>query len=191
MGLLSLGHSKLAYRADFAVYAVAVAASTVSLLVGGPSDQWPQVLGAVLAGMVAWTAIEYGLHRFVLHGVQPFKGWHAEHHGRPSALICAPTVASASLIFVLVFVPAWWVGTWWWACALTLGVLSGYLGYAITHHATHHWRAKGRWLQQRKRWHAQHHHAAAPVCYGVTSAFWDHAFGSSGRGSVRVRSLRA
>jgi hypothetical protein len=58
-------------------------------------------------------------------------------------------------------------------------VLGGYLGYAFTHHATHHWRVDNGWSIRRKRWHAQHHHAAQPGCYGVTSAFWDPVFGSA------------
>ena len=86
---------------------------------------------------------------------------------------------SASLIFVLVFLPAWLLGNTWSASALTLGVLTGYLAYAVTHHATHHWRGNSAWLKRRKHWHAQHHHRTGqPGCYGVTSGFWDHVFRS-------------
>jgi sterol desaturase/sphingolipid hydroxylase (fatty acid hydroxylase superfamily) len=74
----------------------------------------------------------------------------------------------------------------WRACALTLGVVAGYLAYAVTHHATHHWRADNLWLQRRKRWHALHHHdKEAPRCYGVTSAIWDHVFGSAWRRAAK------
>jgi sterol desaturase/sphingolipid hydroxylase (fatty acid hydroxylase superfamily) len=66
------------------------------------------------------------------------------------------------------------------AGAVTLGVVAGYLAYAVTHHATHHWRSGNPWLQRRKRRHALHHHdKTVPRCYGVTSAFWDHVFRSA------------
>ena len=179
MPLFSLEHSSSAYGADFALYGGAVIALTGLLLVSGPHAQAWGLAALAAAGLAAWTAIEYALHRFVLHGLQPFKRWHAEHHERPTALICAPTILSAALIATLVFLPAVLLAGLWRGCALTLGVLTGYLAYAITHHATHHWRADSAWLKRRKRWHALHHHRARPGCYGVTTTFWDHVLGSA------------
>jgi cyclopropane-fatty-acyl-phospholipid synthase len=178
MSLLTLEHGKLAYRADFLIYTVAVPALAAFLLWTAPSSYWWSALAWALAGLLSWTLIEYALHRFVLHGLQPFRGWHEAHHQRPTALICAPTIFSATLIAVLVFLPAWAIGDLACACSLTLGLLVGYLAYATTHHATHHWRATHSWLKARKRWHALHHHGREPACYGVTSSFWDHVFGS-------------
>jgi sterol desaturase/sphingolipid hydroxylase (fatty acid hydroxylase superfamily) len=180
MELFALEHSKAAYQADFALYTTAVVALATFLLLGVPRDEQLAIAALALAGLVSWTLIEYALHRFVLHGLQPFSRWHAEHHERPRALICSPTIMSASLILTLVFLPALLLGGLWRACAFTLGVLAGYLAYAITHHATHHWRADTAWLKDRKRWHAlHHHHHERPGHYGVSSAFWDHVFGST------------
>ena len=177
MALISLEHSRAAYSADFAMYGGAVALLGSFLVWDGPRVLWPEMSALALAGLLGWTLIEYVLHRFVLHGLQPFKSWHAEHHLRPTALICAPTVLSGVLIFTLVFLPALLLGSLWRACALTLGVLTGYLAYAVTHHATHHWRGENAWLKQRKHWHARHHHAAEkPACFGVTNTFWDRVF---------------
>ncbi|GAB1426064.1 hypothetical protein MASR2M16_32980 [Thauera terpenica] len=39
---------------------------------------WAMLMG--LAGLVGWTLIEYLLHRFMLHRVEPFRAWHVEHH---------------------------------------------------------------------------------------------------------------
>jgi sterol desaturase/sphingolipid hydroxylase (fatty acid hydroxylase superfamily) len=177
MGLLTIEHGKAAYRADFAVYGAAVVTLGAFLLVATPPGQRAaSALGAAL-GLAGWTVVEYVIHRFVLHGMAPFKVWHEEHHRRPTALICAPTVLSASLIFVLVFLPVLALDGLWRACAVTLGVLAGYLAYAVTHHATHHWQADNAWLKRRKRWHALHHHRAVQRAgFGVTSAFWDHVF---------------
>lgn len=179
MGLFTLEHSKLAYRTDFALYGVAVASLTAVLVLDGLAAQRFESALWVAAGLAGWSLIEYVLHRFVLHGLQPFRGWHTEHHERPTALICAPTLLSAALIAALVFLPALRLGGLWRACAVTLGVVGGYLAYAITHHATHHWRADGNWLRERKRWHALHHHRRWPGCYGVTSGIWDRVFATA------------
>jgi sterol desaturase/sphingolipid hydroxylase (fatty acid hydroxylase superfamily) len=125
------------------------------------------------------------MHRYLLHRVQPFKSWHEEHHQRPDAIIFTPTILSLAWQFVLIFIPALLAGGPWRASALTFGVLAGYLSYTITHHAVHHWHTDNPWLKQRKRWHALHHHRTdQPGCYGVTTAFWDHVFGSA-RHAVR------
>jgi sterol desaturase/sphingolipid hydroxylase (fatty acid hydroxylase superfamily) len=184
MQFIRLEHSKLAHRVDFALYGITVAVLAVFLLVEVPRGQRFETAAFALAGLVSWTAIEYVLHRFVLHGLQPFSRLHAEHHQRPTALIFTPTILSATAIAALVFVPALLVAGLWHACALTLGVLTGYVAYTITHHAIHHWRSDNAWLKQRKRWHALHHRCIAqPGYFGVTSTVWDHVFGST-RGAV-------
>ncbi len=180
MHLFSLEHSRSAYRADIAIYGTASLALATLLAVAAPREQCLEAAAIVLLGLAGWTLVEYVLHRFVLHGLPPFKAWHAEHHRRPAALICTPTNLSAALIAALVFLPVLAVGEVWQACALTLGVLNGYLAYAVTHHAIHHWRTDIAWLRRRKRWHALHHHLPAQSGhFGVTSAFWDHVFGSA------------
>lgn len=182
MAMFGLEHSRMAYGADFALHGVAVATLAAALMLAGPVDRWMPLASIAFAGLLAWTALEYALHRFVLHGVRPFSDWHGQHHLRPVALICAPTVLTALLFVVGVFLPALALFDVWIACAWTLGLLSGYLAYAVTHHATHHWRADSAWLKRRKRWHAlHHHHTEQPAFYGVTTALWDHLFGSTGQ----------
>lgn len=183
MSLFTMEHSKAAYGADFALYGAAVVLLAAFLLVAGPHGRWLEIVVIAGLGLVSWTLIEYALHRFVMHGLQPFSRWHAEHHQRPTALICTPTILSAMLIAALIFLPALVLsGNLWGACALTFGVLVGYLAFSIMHHATHHWSADSAWLQQRKRWHALHHHSIGQSgCFGVTSAFWDYVFGSARR----------
>jgi cyclopropane-fatty-acyl-phospholipid synthase len=177
MHLFSLQHSKFAYRADLILYGVMSLSLATMLIIAGPQNQWLNMLGFALMGLVSWTLIEYVLHRFVLHGLRPFSAWHAEHHQHPAALISSPTILSASLITGLVFLPALIMAGVWHAWALTFGVLTGYFAYSITHHAIHHWHANNIWLKQCKHWHALHHSPARQLGhYGVTSAFWDHVF---------------
>ena len=176
MGLFSLEHSRAAYHADFLLYGTAVTVLTTFLVIASPRGRLPGIVGFAFLGLGGWTLIEYGLHRFVLHGLQPFRRWHAAHHQRPTALICTPTILSATVIAALVFLPALVFGNLWGACALTLGLLTGYFAYGVTHH----WRADNLWLKQCKTWHALHHHnVEQPGCFGVTTGFWDRVFGTA------------
>ena len=126
MGLFSLEHRKFAYWADFAVYGVLMLSMAVGLVWACPTSQAWSVLGSVALGVAVWSPIEYLLHRFVLHGLRPFSLWHAQHHERPTALICSPTLLSTSLIASLFYLPLLWWGNPWWAMGLTLGLLIGY-----------------------------------------------------------------
>jgi len=181
--IFAIEHGKAAYWADFGIYGTAVAVLAIALSAFAPREQWLTLAALVVLGAVAWTLMEYALHRFVLHGLEPFLSWHAEHHERPTALMSTPTLLSISLVALLVFLPGLLAAGFWKASALTLGVTAGYLAYALTHHATHHWRSRSPWMARRKRWHARHHHTAA--CYGVSCSFWDKVFGSTGDRSPR------
>ncbi|HEX5361936.1 MAG TPA: class I SAM-dependent methyltransferase, partial [Fluviicoccus sp.] len=104
--------------------------------------------------------------------------WHADHHRRPKALLSIPIAFSAPLIGLVIFLPLLWTVGLWRACAMTLGIISGYTAYSVTHYATHHWRADSAWLKRRKQWHLIHH-LSPQGYYGVTSSFWDRVFGSA------------
>ncbi len=97
-------------------------------------------------------------------------------HAHPTALICTPTLVSGALIALLIFLPALLLSNLWRASALTLGMLTGYLAYSCIHHAVHHWHGGGRWMLERKRCHAMHHHSDQAGHYGVTTSFWDTVF---------------
>ncbi len=188
MKVLSLEHSSLAYWADFALHGTAALALALHLVWVTP--WWPlwMALPVAALGWWAWTLAEYGLHRWVLHGVPPFKGWHALHHARPRALVAGPTVLSATLL-ALVALPVWWWLPLWAAEAWLLGFMVGYLAYGLVHHATHHGQGRRGWLLQRRRWHALHHHGRVGRCYGVSTGFWDHCLGSAHTTPVDTRAL--
>ncbi|MGA9667147.1 MAG: sterol desaturase family protein [Gallionella sp.] len=180
MHIFKLEHGKTAYRADIALYCITIALLAAYLISGTPRELRSEMAVLALAGLASWTAVEYAMHRFLLHGLQPFRSWHEQHHQRPKAIIFTPTILSLAWQFALIFIPAMFLGGIWRACALTLGMLTGYLAYTLTHHAVHHSHAGNTWLKRRKRWHAIHHHRIEqPGCYGVTTEFWDHVFGSA------------
>lgn len=180
MKIFTLEHAPASYFADFVLYPLTIAASVAALLVHQPVARWPGLALICLLGLVAWSLMEYALHRYILHGVQPFKRWHAEHHDRPFALIGTSTIASLLLFAVLVFLPLAALVGKWPALAATVGVMIGYLFYVTVHHASHHWKARGAWMQTRKRAHARHHLTGNHGWYGVTTSFWDRVFSSTG-----------
>lgn len=180
MTLFKLEQHPAVYFADFVLYPIAIAAGLGALLLRANGPIWVLASVAIL-GFLGWSLVEYILHRFVLHGVQPFKRWHAEHHQRPFALIGTSTVVSMALFVLLVFWPLALLSNRWIALAATLGITSGYLLYLVVHHATHHWKARsGSWMHDRKRDHALHHRPGAHGWYGVTTTFWDRVFHTDG-----------
>jgi sterol desaturase/sphingolipid hydroxylase (fatty acid hydroxylase superfamily) len=184
MTFFKLEHAKPVYYADFVAYTMMIALVSGLLIRYAPRDQWPHIVLSVAAALALWPLIEYALHRYVMHHLEPFRGWHMEHHKRPHALICTPTVFSAGLIFTLVFLPALASANLWIATGLTLGVTIGYLAFSLTHHAVHYWRADGAWLKNRKRLHGMHHRPGSACDYGVITSFWDDVFGTrSGPGN--------
>jgi cyclopropane-fatty-acyl-phospholipid synthase len=194
MRLFTFEHGPWAYRADFALYGGAVVLLALLLALDAPAAGRSTLAALAALGIAAWTLAEYGLHRLVLHHVQPFARWHAEHHRQPQALICTPTVLSAALFVGGVWLPAWALGGTWPATALTFGVLCGYLAYTLLHHAVHHRPMRSPWLRERQRWHALHHRRGETGHhghFGVTSGLWDRAFGTDadpiGAGSAAHR----
>lgn len=179
MRLLSLEQDRVLLRADFAFYGLVVGLLAALAWRTLPVGHAWQAAGWVGLGLASWTLAEYGLHRFVLHGIQPFKGWHAMHHARPVALIGTPTLFTAALFALLVGLPVWWLFPLWRASALGMGVMLGYLAYIVTHYAVHHVRGGGPWLRAQKHWHALHHRGGSAACYGVSLPWWDHALGTA------------
>ncbi|CAM5791661.1 sterol desaturase family protein [Castellaniella caeni] len=185
MTLFKLEQHPAVYFADFVLYPVAILAGVSLLAWRGQGPIWAWLLVAAL-GFFAWSFIEYAMHRFVFHGVQPFKRWHDEHHRRPFALIGSSTLVSMALFAGLIFWPLSLLVGASIAGAATLGVIVGYLLYVVVHHATHHWKARpGSWMAARKQDHARHHMPGVEGWYGVTTPFWDHVFSTDTRPANR------
>jgi sterol desaturase/sphingolipid hydroxylase (fatty acid hydroxylase superfamily) len=171
--------SKWSYRADFAVYPPMVGAAAVQSLAHAGRVQFETGLAAAAVGVFAWTAIEYALHRWVLHRIEPFRRMHAAHHEKPTAFIGTPVWLSAALF----------LGTWATLAAefprsvsggLAAGLMLGYLAYTAIHDAVHHRRARpGSWLQRTKLRHALHHRPGPGANFGVSTALWDRVMGTA------------
>jgi cyclopropane-fatty-acyl-phospholipid synthase len=180
-------HTERENVADLVVQTATILLLGALLLRHGPQQQRLSLMGLVVGGLLAWTLIEYCVHRFVLHGLRPWRAWHAQHHLHPASLVYAPTMLVSALFAALVFAPLLWLGGLWLACGLTLGVLCGYLFYSLTHLAIHRRTTRNRWLRKRQRWHAEHHRGAGRAGrYGVTTDFWDRLFALASKPASRL-----
>ncbi|MGH8801445.1 MAG: sterol desaturase family protein [Casimicrobiaceae bacterium] len=172
--------TRIGYYADFVVYPLLLmllASLSLDHKVVPERTTWA---AAALAGVTAWTLIEYILHRYVLHCTPPLRQMHARHHASPTELIGTPSWVSVAVFGGLVFVPLVHFAQASIAYGLTAGLMLGYLWYVAVHHATHHRRARpGSYLYRAKQRHAVHHHARQPCNFGVTTSLWDRVFGTA------------
>lgn len=135
---------------------------------------------SVGAGMVMFTLIEYAVHRWLFHWkVDYMVGLHDVHHRVPTDPAALPFFWPPAALLVL-----------WQLFTLLLGkpagsyfvagIAAGYFWYALLHHLEHSaWihRPALRWLRKRYGVHVIHHQRGS-CNYGVTSSFWDRAFGT-------------
>jgi dihydroceramide fatty acyl 2-hydroxylase len=144
----------------------------------------PIVLWAAL-GVLSWTLLEYGLHRYVFHfrpdtgsALQKDASWliHGIHHDYPwdrDRLVMPPTVTAiiAALVW-FAFKPLLGPVEHAWMA----GMVGGYVWYDLTHYYLHHAAprtALGKWL---RRYHLVHHFQTPGVRYGITTPLWDLVF---------------
>jgi sterol desaturase/sphingolipid hydroxylase (fatty acid hydroxylase superfamily) len=170
--------SKASYYSDFVVYPVAVIALTginFSHLTWLSGREW---LGAVIAGMVGWTLLEYFIHRFALHWSAYFSPMHALHHGAPVDYIGTPSWISVTVWSGAVLLPAWYLAGFNFADGLTVGIMIGYWWYGTVHHVIHHHadRPTSPYFKELRAWHMRHHHSPKQGNFGVTLPLWDYVF---------------
>jgi 4-hydroxysphinganine ceramide fatty acyl 2-hydroxylase len=143
--------------------------------------------GSFALGVLAWTAVEYAVHRYVLHGRFPdgpgplehflhkyFDHLHWEHHKRPwdgnhingtirDTLPFLLPVALLGFLFPLATAPA-----------LLAGFVQTYIVEEWVHHSVHFCEFRGRYFRYIKRHHLYHHSPkGSAVAYGLSNGLWD------------------
>lgn len=153
------------------------------------------IVAEIAGGYLAWTLVEYWIHRAVFHfepenGVGARLHWmvHGVHHDHPNdpRRLVMPPIVSVPLaaLFVGIFVLALGTQRAWGVC---VGFFAGYLAYDMLHYALHHHRPKtriGRWLHEL---HMRHHFEDDERGFGVSVPYWDMVFGTY---SARARRSR-
>lgn len=139
------------------------AAAAVLIAVDCRSLSW---LGLMVAGFVAWTFVEYWVHRTVLHRVM-WHNTHEQHHRRPSEFV----------VFPVWYLPLGFTALWLVTPnSLFAGFILGYVWFLSMHHMLHHWALLERtWLHRYAIWHKRHH-KFTDCNYGITTSIWDAVF---------------
>jgi sterol desaturase/sphingolipid hydroxylase (fatty acid hydroxylase superfamily) len=162
------------------VFDVVAALGFLALGVSQFSGPSLAALAAMAAGFVGWGLLEYGLHRWILHGPPTIaRVNHAYHHADPTLLIGTPIFviligASGIWLLLSLLIPASL------AAFVVFGLYAGYNGFAIVHHLGHHHSGRLASLRIVGRLEQFHdsHHARQNVNFGITTTFWDRVFGT-------------
>jgi sterol desaturase/sphingolipid hydroxylase (fatty acid hydroxylase superfamily) len=128
----------------------------------------------VLAGLAAWTLLEYLVHRFVFHRCSSVgRRLHQLHHDHPND----PDAERSSLSTPLIAFPIGFLliatGGVKDGSAIFAGLLLGYEAFITVHYAVHRWPiGPNSLLYPAKRRHLTHHRFES-CNFGVTTSFWD------------------
>lgn len=133
------------------------------------------VFGAAifLAGVFAWTFLEYAIHAWLSHTFNTFATpLHEVHHRDPHAVF---TIGGWIPIATV------WIGglaLWSFAPGMIFltGMVAGFALYEALHYRIHFARPRNRIERSLRTRHLVHHHRAPNACFGVTSAMWDLIF---------------
>ena len=137
------------------------------------------------AGILAWTFVEYALHRWLFHFVSQNESTarmiyvvHGNHHDDPydklrGVMPLAPAIIYAGLLYIaFTALLGFKYGNPFFAA-----FLAGYLAYDYIHYGTHHFKARtpiGKYL---RKFHLTHH-VHDDARFGVSSPLWDILLGT-------------
>lgn len=130
-------------------------------------------------GGVLWSATEYGVHRWGMHGrrgTNPWSAEHLDHHARPERTVAVALDRGLALKLAsapVVALPAAVLGAPVLGVATGAGFAAGYVGYTHVHHTIHHRSPRGAAGRRLRKRHLAHHFATPRRNFGVTHAWWD------------------
>lgn len=140
----------------------------------------------ILSGIFFWTLFEYVLHRYVFHFFPEgkfqervqflFHGVHHQYANDKDRLVMPVTLSlliavATFLLFKAIFGQQVW--------GFFAGFALGYLAYDMTHYCIHHVKTpQNAYFKKLWKHHMDHHYRDTNKGYGVSSALWDHVFGS-------------
>jgi sterol desaturase/sphingolipid hydroxylase (fatty acid hydroxylase superfamily) len=138
-------------------------------------------------GVLGWTLLEYGLHRFLFHMRVPLRnphlrdivnGSHLLHHASPrdaTKILVHPLygLVVSAILYGVVYVIS---GSLFSAAALMSGIWAGFLYYEAVHYRVHCSLSGTGLVARQRRAHFYHHFTNNKRCFGVTSPLWDYVF---------------
>lgn len=136
------------------------------------------------AGYLAWTFIEYLMHRFIFHFINESKMvqrfhyiFHGIHHKYPNEekrtmMPPIPGLLIGGIYLGIVYLLFGNIGFF-----VAAGIIAGYLSYSSLHYSIHIFKAP-RWMEPLWTHHLIHHFQDPERAFGVSTRFWDRVFGT-------------
>ena len=136
-------------------------------------------------GLVAWSLLEYVLHRFVFHIncrnarlSEIINASHVQHHMAPRNpdklfVHLHYSLAISTLIFGGLYAA---FGRMDFSTGMLCGIWTGFLYYESVHYRSHLASAATGFIGRQRRAHFYHHFTNGNCCFGVTSPLWDFVF---------------
>lgn len=150
---------------------------------------WGDLAWQFTAGYLFWTLVEYWLHRLLFHlkvrGPKTERLYfliHGVHHDYPwdtTRLVIPP---AASVVLAVLFYGLFRAVLGDAMYAAFGGFILGYVLYDTLHWYVHARSPKGRIGKYLRREHMIHHFDRPDTRFGVSCPFWDHVFGTTGKG---------
>lgn len=154
--------SKTNYYADFVIVPLVIA---LTIAIAGFNILW------FVAGLIIWSLMEYGIHRFLFHIT--LRNDHWLHHINEGGYVGISAYKTGSIILLL-FLLSWLTST----LLLFQGVIFGYFLYIVIHDAIHHNNFITQLIPTLSHAHMRHHEVGDEKNFGVITMFWDKLFGT-------------
>ena len=141
--------------------------------------------GLFVLGLLAFTFVEYLVHRYVYHipATSPGRAkfqytMHGVHHEYPKdkTRLAMPPIITVFVASLLFFIFRLVFGSY--AFGLLGGFTFGYASYLFVHYAIHAYSPPKNFLKVWWTHHSQHHYRQDEVAFGVSSTLWDHIIGT-------------
>jgi sterol desaturase/sphingolipid hydroxylase (fatty acid hydroxylase superfamily) len=176
--------------AIFAVYSCALliwSATHTSLSVS-------QTVGLFFLGVIAFTWVEYMVHRYVFHMKTYTKiraklqyTIHGVHHEYPKDKdrLAMPPLLSVTIATILLLLFRLVMGDL--VFAFLPGFIVGYAAYLAIHYMVHAFPPPNNFLKALWINHGIHHYKDGDLIYGVSSPLWDYVYGTMKERKLTVK----
>lgn len=143
------------------------------------------ILLLYISGVLAFTLVEYVVHRYVFHMKTYNKVRirlqyliHGVHHKYPKDKLRLAMPMFASISIASVLFAFFWTAAGWLGMVFGSGFVAGYALYLCVHYSVHAIRPPANFLRILWRNHSIHHYKNHDVAFGVSSPLWDYIFGT-------------
>jgi 4-hydroxysphinganine ceramide fatty acyl 2-hydroxylase len=173
--LESISRRRWNYWVGISIEASLAVAVTVFVWQNMFSEQRYLILVPLLfvLGFVIQSFVEYGIHRWIYHGMLALRqGGHAEHHKHPRSLLALPWYLTIALFVAGTSVYCLAFGDAVLGAAAAAGGIIQYFVFGLLHHSYHHQDFNNRhWRKLRTR-HGIHH-GFVDCNFGGSTQIWD------------------